>query len=404
MRGLLQWIDARLPVSRLWRDHLSHYYVPKNLNFFYIFGSLALLVLVNQLLTGIWLTMHYTPTADGAFASIEYIMRDVEYGWLLRYLHTTGASAFFIVIYLHMFRGLLYGSYQKPRELVWIFGMSIYLVLMAEAFMGYLLPWGQMSYWGAQVIISLFGAIPIIGADLAQWIRGDYLVSGVTLNRFFALHVVALPILILGLVVLHILALHEVGSNNPDGIDIKRLKDASGKPLDGIAFHPYYTVKDLLGVAVFLFVFSAVVFFFPQVGGYFLESANFEPANVLKTPEHIAPVWYFTPFYAILRAIPDKLMGVVAMGFAIAILFVLPWLDRSPVRSMRYKGWASRTALALFCLSFLMLGYLGMQAPGPITTWIARVCTLLYFGYFLAMPFYTRHEATKPVPDRVTSR
>jgi ubiquinol-cytochrome c reductase cytochrome b subunit len=402
MRGLLQWIDARLPVSRLWRNHLSHYYVPKNLNFFYIFGSLALLVLVNQLLTGIWLTMNYTPTAEGAFASIEYIMRDVEYGWLLRYLHTTGASAFFIVIYLHMFRGLLYGSYQKPRELVWIFGMSIYLVLMAEAFMGYLLPWGQMSYWGAQVIISLFGAIPIIGADLAQWIRGDYLVSGVTLNRFFALHVVALPILILGLVVLHILALHEVGSNNPDGIDIKRFKDANGKPLDGIAFHPYYTVKDLLGVAVFLF--SAVVFFFPQMGGYFLESANFEPANVLKTPEHIAPVWYFTPFYAILRAIPDKLMGVVAMGFAIAILFVLPWLDRSPARSMRYKGWMSRTALALFCLSFLTLGYLGMQVPGPITTWIARACMLLYFGYFLAMPFYTRHEATRPVPDRVTSR
>jgi ubiquinol-cytochrome c reductase cytochrome b subunit len=404
MRGLLQWIDARLPVSRLWRNHLSHYYVPKNLNVFYIFGSLALLVLVNQLLTGIWLTMNYTPTAEGAFASIEYIMRDVEYGWLLRYLHTTGASAFFIVIYLHMFRGLLYGSYQKPRELVWIFGMSIYLVLMAEAFMGYLLPWGQMSYWGAQVIISLFGAIPIIGADLAQWIRGDYLVSGVTLNRFFALHVVALPILILGLVALHILALHEVGSNNPDGIDIKRFKDANGKPLDGIAFHPYYTVKDLLGVAVFLFVFSAVVFFFPQMGGYFLESANFEPANVLKTPEHIAPVWYFTPFYAILRAIPDKLMGVVAMGFAIAILFVLPWLDRSPARSMRYKGWMSRTALALFCLSFLTLGYLGMQVPGPITTWIARVCMLLYFGYFLAMPFYTRHEATRPVPDRVTSR
>ena len=404
MRGLLQWIDARLPVSRLWRNHLSHYYVPKNLNVFYIFGSLALLVLLNQLLTGIWLTMNYAPTAEGAFASIEYIMRDVEYGWLLRYLHTTGASAFFIVIYLHMFRGLLYGSYQKPRELVWIFGMSIYLVLMAEAFMGYLLPWGQMSYWGAQVIISLFGAIPIIGADLAQWIRGDYLVSGVTLNRFFALHVVALPILILGLVVLHILALHEVGSNNPDGIDIKRFKDANGKPLDGVAFHPYYTVKDLLGVAVFLFVFSAVVFFFPQMGGYFLESANFEPANVLKTPEHIAPVWYFTPFYAILRAIPDKLMGVVAMGFAIAILFVLPWLDRSPARSMRYKGWMSRTALALFCLSFLTLGYLGMQVPGPITTWIARACMLLYFGYFLAMPFYTRHEATKPVPDRVTSR
>ncbi|CAI3787219.1 Cytochrome b [Pseudomonas sp. MM227] len=404
MRGLLQWIEARLPVGRVWRDHLSHYYVPKNLNFFYIFGSLALLMLLNQLLTGIWLTMNYTPTAEGAFASIEYIMRDVEYGWLLRYLHSTGASAFFIVIYLHMFRGLLYGSYQKPRELVWVFGMSLYLLLMAEAFMGYLLPWGQMSYWGAQVIISLFGAIPIVGADLAQWIRGDYLVSGITLNRFFALHVVALPLLIVGLVVLHILALHEVGSNNPDGIDIKQLRDADGKPLDGIAFHPYYTVKDLLGVAIFLFVFSAVVFFFPQMGGYFLEPANFEPANVLKTPEHIAPVWYFTPFYAILRAVPDKLMGVLAMAFAIAILFVLPWLDRSPVKSMRYKGWFSRTALALFCVAFVTLGYVGMQPATVITTWIARGGVVLYFGYFLAMPLYTRREITRPVPDRIPRR
>jgi len=404
MRGLLQWIEARLPVGRVWRNHLSQYYVPKNLNVFYIFGSLALLMLLNQLLTGIWLTMNYTPTAEGAFASIEYIMRDVEYGWLLRYLHSTGASAFFIVIYLHMFRSLLYGSYQKPRELVWVFGMSIYLLLMAEAFMGYLLPWGQMSYWGAQVIISLFGAIPIVGADLAQWIRGDYLVSGVTLNRFFALHVVALPLLIVALVVLHILALHEVGSNNPDGIDIKRLRDADGKPLDGIAFHPYYTVKDLLGVAVFLFVFSTVVFFFPQMGGYFLEPANFEPANVLKTPEHIAPVWYFTPFYAILRAVPDKLMGVCAMGLAIAIVFVLPWLDRSPVKSMRYKGWLSRAALALFCVAFVALGYLGMQPATAATTWAARVCMVLYFGYFLAMPLYTRREITWPVPDRIPSR
>jgi len=404
MQGLLQWIEARLPVGRVWRDHLSQYYVPKNLNVFYIFGSLALLMLFNQLLTGIWLTMNYTPTAEGAFASIQYIMRDVEYGWLLRYLHSTGASAFFIVIYLHMFRSLLYGSYQKPRELVWVFGMSIYLLLMAEAFMGYLLPWGQMSYWGAQVIISLFGAVPIVGADLAQWIRGDYLVSGVTLNRFFALHVVALPLLIVALVVLHILALHEVGSNNPDGIDIRRLRDADGKPLDGIAFHPYYTVKDLLGVAVFLFVFSAVVFFFPQMGGYFLEPANFEPANVLKTPEHIAPVWYFTPFYAILRAVPDKLMGVCAMGLAIAIVFVLPWLDRSPVKSMRYKGWLSRIALALFCMAFVALGYLGMQPATAATTWAARVCMVLYFGYFLAMPLYTRREITRPVPDRIPSR
>lgn len=404
MRGLLQWIEARLPVGRVWRDHLSHYYVPKNLNFFYIFGSLALLMLLNQLLTGIWLTMNYTPTAEGAFASIEYIMRDVEYGWLLRYLHSTGASAFFIVIYLHMFRGLLYGSYQKPRELVWVFGMSIYLLLMAEAFMGYLLPWGQMSYWGAQVIISLFGAIPIVGADLAQWIRGDYLVSGVTLNRFFALHVVALPLLIVGLVVLHILALHQVGSNNPEGIDIKRHLDANGKPLDGIAFHPYYTVKDLLGVAIFLFVFSAVVFFFPQMGGYFLEPSNFEPADMLKTPEHIAPVWYFTPFYAILRAVPDKLMGVLAMAFAIAILFVLPWLDRSPVKSMRYKGWFSRAALALFCVALVTLGYVGMEPATAVTTWVARVCVVLYFGYFLAMPLYTRREITRPVPDRIPRR
>ncbi|MBD8475948.1 cytochrome bc complex cytochrome b subunit [Pseudomonas sp. CFBP 8770] len=404
MRGLLQWIEARLPVGKVWRDHLSHYYVPKNLNFFYIFGSLALLMLLNQLLTGIWLTMNYTPTAEGAFASIEYIMRDVEYGWLLRYLHSTGASAFFIVIYLHMFRGLLYGSYQKPRELVWVFGMSIYLLLMAEAFMGYLLPWGQMSYWGAQVIISLFGAIPIVGADLAQWIRGDYLVSGVTLNRFFALHVVALPLLIVGLVVLHILALHQVGSNNPEGIDIKRHLDANGKPLDGIAFHPYYTVKDLLGVAIFLFVFSAVVFFFPQMGGYFLEPANFEPADMLKTPEHIAPVWYFTPFYAILRAVPDMLMGVLAMAFAIAILFVLPWLDRSPVKSMRYKGWFSRAALALFCVALVTLGYVGMHPATAITTWVARVCVVLYFGYFLAMPLYTRREITRPVPDRIPRR
>ncbi len=300
---------------------------------------LALLVLVNQILTGIWLTMSFTPSAEEAFASVEYIMRDVDYGWIIRYMHSTGASAFFIVVYLHMFRGLLYGSYQKPRELVWIFGMLIYLALMAEAFMGYLLPWGQMSYWGAQVIISLFGAIPVVGEDLAQWIRGDFLISGITLNRFFALHVIALPIVLLGLVVLHILALHEVGSNNPDGVDIKKKKDENGVPLDGIAFHPYYTVKDIVGVVVFLFIFCTVIFFFPEMGGYFLEKPNFEMANQFKTPEHIAPVWYFTPFYAILRAVPDKLMGVVAMGAAIAVLFVLPWLDRSPVRSIRYKGW-----------------------------------------------------------------
>lgn len=402
MSKFMEWIDARFPATKMWEDHLSKYYAPKNFNFFYFFGSLALLVLVNQILTGVWLTMSFTPSAEEAFASVEYIMRDVEYGVIIRYLHSTGASAFFIVVYLHMFRGLLYGSYQKPRELVWIFGMLIYLALMAEAFMGYLLPWGQMSYWGAQVIISLFGAIPVIGDDLTQWIRGDYLISGITLNRFFALHVIALPIVILGLVVLHILALHEVGSNNPDGVDIKKKKDENGIPLDGIAFHPYYTVKDIVGVVVFLFVFCFVVFFFPEMGGYFLEKPNFEQANPFKTPEHIAPVWYFTPFYAILRAVPDKLMGVIAMGAAIAVLFVLPWLDRSPVRSMRYKGWLSKIWLMVFCVSFIILGVLGVLAPTPGRTLLSQVCTILYFAYFILMPFYTRMEKTKPVPERVT--
>lgn len=402
MSKFMDWIDARFPATKMWEDHLSKYYAPKNFNFLYFFGSLALLVLVNQIVTGVWLTMSFTPSAEEAFASVEYIMRDVEYGWILRYLHSTGASAFFVVVYLHMFRGLLYGSYQKPRELVWLFGMLIYLALMAEAFMGYLLPWGQMSYWGAQVIISLFGAIPVIGDDLTQWIRGDYLISGITLNRFFALHVVALPIVILGLVVLHILALHEVGSNNPDGVDIKKKKDENGIPLDGIPFHPYYTVKDIVGVVVFLFVFCAVVFFFPEMGGYFLEKPNFEQANAFKTPEHIAPVWYFTPFYAILRAVPDKLMGVIAMGAAIAVLFVLPWLDRSPVRSMRYKGWISKVFLLVFCVAFVILGVLGVLAPTPGRTLLSQVCTVLYFAYFLLMPFYTRLEKTKPVPERVT--
>ena len=402
MSKFMEWVDARFPATKMWEDHLSKYYAPKNFNFFYFFGSLALLVLVNQILTGVWLTMSFTPSAEEAFASVEYIMRDVEYGWIIRYLHSTGASAFFVVVYLHMFRGLLYGSYQKPRELVWIFGMLIYLCLMAEAFMGYLLPWGQMSYWGAQVIISLFGAIPVIGDDLTQWIRGDYLISGITLNRFFALHVIALPIVLLGLVVLHILALHEVGSNNPDGVDIKKFKDENGVPLDGIAFHPYYTVKDIVGVVVFLFVFCFVVFFFPEMGGYFLEKPNFEAANPFKTPEHIAPVWYFTPFYAILRAVPDKLMGVIAMGAAIAVLFVLPWLDRSPVKSMRYKGWMSKIWLVVFCISFVILGVLGVLAPTPGRTLLSQVCTILYFAYFILMPFYTRMEKTKPVPERVT--
>ena len=407
--GFMGWIDDRFPATAMWDDHLAKYYAPRNFNFWYFFGSLALLVLVNQIVTGIWLTMSYNPSAEGAFASVEYIMRDVEYGWLLRYMHSTGASAFFVVVYLHMFRGMMYGSYQKPRELVWLFGMTIYLALMAEAFMGYLLPWGQMSYWGAQVIVSLFGAIPVIGEDLQQWIRGDYLISGITLNRFFALHVIALPIVILGLVVLHIIALHEVGSNNPDGIDIKEKKDENGVPLDGIPFHPYYTVKDIVGVVVFLFVFCFVIFFFPEGGGYFLEKPNFEPANPLKTPEHIAPVWYFTPFYAILRAITfplfgldAKFWGVVAMGGAIAILFVLPWLDRSSVRSMRYKGWYSKIALLIFAICFVILGILGAIPATPGRTLVAQICTALYFAYFILMPWYTRKEKTSPVPERVT--
>ncbi|WP_257295658.1 cytochrome b N-terminal domain-containing protein [Endozoicomonas sp. YOMI1] len=406
---IMAWVDARLPVTQAWEKHLSKYYAPKNFNFWYFFGSLALLVLVNQLLTGIWLTMSYVPSAEAAFASVEYIMRDVEYGWLIRYMHSTGASMFFVVIYCHMFRGLLYGSYKAPRELIWIFGMAIYLALMGEAFMGYLLPWGQMSYWGAQVIISLFGAIPVIGPDLQQWIRGDFLISGITLNRFFALHVIALPIVILGLVVLHILALHEVGSNNPDGIDIKKNKGSDGVPLDGIAFHPYYTVKDIVGVVVFLFVFCGIIFFFPEMGGFFLEHANFEPANGLKTPEHIAPVWYFGAFYSILRAITfdigpidSKLGGVIAMGGAIAILFVLPWLDRSPVRSWRYKGMISRTSIVVFAFVFILLTWLGTQPATETYTLIAQICTLIYFAFFLLMPFYTRWEKSKPLPERVT--
>ncbi len=401
-KKLLAWVDERLPVSSFVEAHLAKYYAPKNFNFWYFFGSLALLILVNQLITGIWLTMSYTPSAEQAFASVEYIMRDVEYGWLIRYLHSTGASAFFVVVYMHMFRALLYGSYQKPRELIWIFGMAIYLALMAEAFMGYLLPWGQMSYWGAQVIISLFGAIPVIGADLQQWIRGDYLISGITLNRFFALHVIALPIVILGLVLMHLVALHEVGSNNPDGIDIKKLKDETGKPLDGIGFHPYYTVKDIVGVVVFLFVFCAVVFFFPEMNGFFLEHANFEPANSLKTPEHIAPVWYFGAFYSILRGIPDKLMGVIGMGGAIAILFVLPWLDRAPVRSWRYKGPIFRTLIIVFGLNFILLTWLGTKPATETYTLMARICMVYYFAFFLLMPFYSAMEKTKPVPERVT--
>ncbi|WLQ14086.1 cytochrome bc complex cytochrome b subunit [Hahella aquimaris] len=409
MQKLIQWIDDRLPIVDAFEKHMSKYYAPKNFNVWYFFGSLSLVVLINQLLTGIWLTMSYNPSAEGAFASVEYIMRDVEFGWLIRLMHSTGASAFFVVVYLHMFRGLLYGSYKKPRELVWIFGMTIYLCLMAEAFLGYLLPWGQMSYWGAQVIVSLFGAIPYVGEDLAQWIRGDYLISGITLNRFFALHVIALPIVLLGLVVLHILALHEVGSNNPDGVEIKKNKDENGIPKDGIPFHPYYTVHDIVALIVFLFVFCVVVFYFPEMNGYFLEKPNFEPANPLKTPEHIAPVWYFTPFYAMLRAITyplfgvdAKFWGVVVMGAAIAILFVLPWLDRSPVKSIRYKGAMSKIALLVLVVSFVILGVCGVLPANEQPSWLAPLCTGLYFAYFLLMPWYTRAEKTKPVPERVT--
>jgi ubiquinol-cytochrome c reductase cytochrome b subunit len=402
LTGLVEWVDARLPIVRAWDTHMGKYYAPKNFNFWYYFGVLSLLVLVNQLLTGIWLTMNYTPSAEGAFASVEYIMRDVDYGWMLRYMHSTGASAFFIVVYLHMFRAILYGSYQKPRELIWLFGMMIFLALMAEAFVGYVLPWGQMSYWGAQVIISLFSAIPVIGDPLVEWIRGDYLISGITLNRFFALHVVALPIVLLALVVLHILALHEVGSNNPDGVDIKKHKDADGVPLDGIKFHPYYSVHDIQAIVVFLFAFCAIIFFAPEMGGYFLEFANFEVADSLKTPAHIAPVWYFTPFYSVLRAVPDKLLGFIAFGASVVILFLLPWLDRSPVRSIRYKGTMSKVMIVVFTAAFIILGVLGVKSPTPARTLLAQICTVIYFGFFLLMPIWTSIEKTKAVPSRVT--
>ncbi len=404
MTRIIGWIDERFPLLKLWNEHMARYYAPKNFNFWYYFGSLALLVLVIQIVTGIFLTMNYKPDADEAFASVEYIMRDVDWGWLIRYMHSTGASAFFIVVYLHMFRGLIYGSYQKPRELIWIFGMLIYLVLMAEAFMGYLLPWGQMSYWGAQVIISLFGAIPVIGEALALWIRGDYLISDITLNRFFAFHVIALPLVLVFLVIFHIMALHEVGSNNPDGIEIKKNKDENGIPKDGIPFHPYYTVKDLVGMVVFLFAFSIVMFFIPEFGGWFLEPDNFIPADPLKTPEHIVPLWYFTPFYAILRAVPDKFGGVLLMGAAIVILFLVPWLDRSPVKSIRYRGPLFKIALTLFVVSFIGLGYIGTEPPTRVLSAFGRIFTAIYFLFFLLMPIYTKIERTKPEPERVTSR
>ena len=399
---LMGWIDDRFPLTAMYNDHMAKYPAPKNLNFWYFFGSLAMLVLVNQIITGIWLTMNYNPSAEGAFASVEYIMRDVDYGWLLRYMHSTGASAFFVVVYLHMFRGMIYGSYQKPRELLWIFGMLIFLVLMAEAFMGYLLPWGQMSFWGAQVIISLFGAIPVIGDDLTLWIRGDYVISGATLNRFFALHVIALPLVLVMLVAMHILALHEVGSNNPDGIDIKKHKDEKGWPLDAVAFHPYFTVKDMIGVAGFLFLFCTIIFFKPDMWGYFLEKPNFEVANGLKTPAHIAPVWYFTPFYAILRAVPDKLLGVIMMGLSIVVLFLLPWLDRCKVRSVRYRSTLHKLNIAQFVVCFVILGVLGVLPSTPMLTLIAQLCTLGYFGFFVLLFFYSKNESTKPLPERVT--
>ncbi len=421
MSELLTWVDQRFPLVSMWKEHLAEYYAPKNFNFWYYFGSLALVVLVLQIATGIFLTMNYKPDATQAFASVEYIMRDVPGGWIIRYIHSTGASAFFICVYLHMFRGLMYGSYRKPRELIWVVGMLIFLCLMAEAFFGYLLPWGQMSYWGAQVIVNLFGSVPFIGEPLSEWIRGDYVISDATLNRFFAFHVVAVPLALLGLVAAHILALHEVGSNNPDGVEIKKKKDAAGRPLDGIPFHPYYTVKDTLGLVVFLIVFAVIMFFLPEMGGYFLEYNNFIPADPLKTPPHIAPLWYFTPYYSILRAVPpmfhSPFPGVIAMGAATLIFFLLPWLDRSPVKSIRYKGPLFKSALVIFVVAFLILGYLGTE---PTTlwgqfgfdaffldtkdraTWVARICTVVYFLFFVLMPWYSKIDRCKPEPERVT--
>ena len=448
----LTWVDNRFPASKLYKEHLGEYYASKNLNFWYIFGALSLLVLVIQITTGIFLTMHYKPDAALAFASVEYIMRDVPWGWLIRYMHSTGASAFFVVVYLHMFRGLIYGSYRKPRELVWVFGCAIFLCLMAEAFMGYLLPWGQMSYWGAQVIVNLFAAIPFIGPDLALLIRGDYVVGDATLNRFFAFHVIAVPLVLLGLVAAHIIALHEVGSNNPDGVEIKgpdAPKDAAGHPLDGIPFHPYYTVHDIFAVSMFLMVFTAIIFLAPEFGGYFLEYNNFIPADPLKTPLHIAPVWYFTPYYSMLRAITTemtyaliacvvaatllavvkakiaavfklvlvavaagaiasmlvidaKFWGVVVMGGAVVILFFLPWLDNSQVKSIRYRPTWNKYLYGIFVINFLVLGYLGVQPPSPIGERVSQVGTLFYFGFFILMPWWSKLGSFKPVPSRVT--
>ena len=401
--NVADWVNARAPgMMPMYRKHMTEYYAPKNFNFWYYFGSLALLVLVNQIVTGIFLTMHFKPSAAEAFSSVEYIMRDVEWGWLIRYMHSTGASLFFIVVYLHMFRGMLYGSYQKPRELVWLLGMTIYLVLMAEAFMGYVLPWGQMSFWGAKVIINLFGAIPVIGQGLTEWIMGDFIPGDATLNRFFALHVIALPLVLLLLVVMHLGALHEVGSNNPEGIDVKKAKDpVTGKYLDAIPFHPYYTVKDLFGVGFFLILFAFIVFFAPTMGGWFLEWDNFIKADPLVTPEHIKPVWYFTPFYAMLRAIPDKLLGVIVMGGANLILFALPWLDRSPVKSIRYRPMLHKLMIGAFAVAFVVLGWLGAQSGSDAQKLLALVLTIFYFAFFFTMPFWSRMGQFKAVPDRV---
>jgi len=415
MPRFMEWIDERFPATKVWEEHVSKYYTPKNFNFWYYFGSLLLLVMVLQIVTGIVLTMHYKPDSSLAFASVEYIMRDVPAGWFIRYLHSVGASMLFLAVYLHMFRAMLYGSYKGPRELIWILGMILYIALMAEAFFGYLLPWGNMSYWGAQVIISLFGAIPVIGEGLAEWIRGDFVVSDATLNRFFAFHVILLPLLLALLVYLHIVALHKTGSNNPDGVEIKKQKDDKGVPLDGIPFHPYYTVKDIFGAAVFMAIFLAIVFFAPELSGWFLEKDNFEPANILQTPPDIVPLWYLTPYYSILRAVTfewlpggAKLWGVMAMGLAIVLFFFLPWLDRSKVKSIRYRGWMYKTMLALFAVTFVMLGYLGTKNPGHIDLiWFknlvwAQIGLAIYFAFFLLMPIYTRLDRTKPEPDRLT--
>ena len=402
LAALTTWIDDRFPMTKMWKEQVSEYYAPKNMNFWYFFGSLALFVMVIQIVTGIFLTMNYKPSAADAFGSVEYIMRDVEWGWLIRYMHSTGASAFFVVVYLHMFRALLYGSYQKPRELLWIFGMLIYFVLMGLAFFGYLLPWGNMSYWGAQVIVSLFGAVPVVGDSLMEWIRGDYYISDITLNRFFALHVIALPLVLVFLVIAHLIALHEVGSNNPDGVEIKKVKGPDGIPLDGIPFHPYYTVKDIVGVGVFLIIFSLIIFYAPTMGGLFLEAPNFDPANPLQTPAHIAPVWYFTPFYAILRAVPSKSMGALLMGAAVMLFVFLPWLDRGKVKSIRYRGPLFKFFLFSFAISFVVLGWLGLQPATPLFTNMARFFSVVYFAFFLLMPWYSSIDKTKPVPTRVT--